>query len=76
MKRVFLAALAALMSTGVFAQSDVPDNFRERLTELLGERLPISAIAESGFPGIYEVTAGSRVLYAGLQDDLDRTSVG
>lgn len=69
MKKLTCAAIAALGCASVAAQ-DVPEDFRGKLSSLLGERMPIETIADTPIPGVYEVTAGGRVLYATSKDEL------
>lgn len=69
MKRLKLAAIAAVMFYAAGAAAQSADEFRERLSEFLGPDFPVSAVAETPLPGIFEVTAGNRVLYVGIKDD-------
>lgn len=69
MKKTLLAATTLLASLAAVAD-EAPEDFREKLTALIGDRMPISAIAETELPGVYEVTAGNRVLYASVKGDL------
>ncbi len=69
MKQLLFAAAAALIAVPSAAQ-EASEHFRTQLTELLGERMPIETIANTPLPGVFEVTAGGRVLYASVQDEL------
>lgn len=69
MKQLKLAAIAAVMFYTAGAAAQSADEFRERLSEFLGPDFPVSAVAETPLPGIFEVTAGNRVLYVGIKDD-------
>ena len=68
MRKLIPTAFAVLACTAATAQ-EAPENFRENLTALLGERMPIETIANTPLPGVFEVTAGGRVLYASVKDE-------
>ncbi|GJL83096.1 MAG: thiol:disulfide interchange protein DsbC [marine bacterium B5-7] len=61
---------AAMFSTITLAASDIPENFEQRLSDFIGPDYPISAIAETPLDNVYEVTAGSRVLFVSMKDEL------
>lgn len=69
MKRL-LAAATAVFFTCTAAATEVPENFNERLAGFIGPEFPISTVAETEFPGVFEVTAGSHVFYVAMKGDL------
>ncbi len=69
MNKLICTAIAALACASAAAQ-EVPEDFRDKLSSLLGERMPIESIANTPIPGVFEVTAGGRVLYAASSDEL------
>jgi thiol:disulfide interchange protein DsbC len=69
MKGFFPAAIAAILLTGAVNAAEVPEGFEKKLSEFIGPDYPISAIAETEFPEVFEVTAGTRVLYVAIKGD-------
>src|SRR5690606_35917916 len=69
MKRVIVAAAAAFISWPL-AAAGTPEDFRARLSEFIGPDFPIGAISETPLANVYEVTAGNRVLYVAMKDEL------
>lgn len=69
MKHAIVAVAAALISWPL-AAADAPEDFRARLSEFIGPDLPIGAISETPLADVYEVTAGNRVLYVAMKDEL------
>ncbi len=69
MKRFLVSCCALILSAQALAENSPPDDFSTRLSAFLGPNFPVSAIAESPIPGIYEISAGNRILYASINQN-------
>jgi thiol:disulfide interchange protein DsbC len=70
MKFASIVAAALLLMQPAWSAGDVPEDFETRLNAFFGPSYPISSIAESGMPGVYEVDAGGQIMYVSLHNDL------